>query len=97
MGFIPMICPQCGAQIEIDDSRDFGFCSYCGTKIVRDKIVIEHRGSISLDHSAEIKNLLPRAGECMRMGDIDGAEKKYEQVLTMDYDNAIAHRGLQEL
>ena len=55
MGFIPMICPQCGAQIEIVDSRDFGFCSYCGTKIVRDKIVIEHRGSISLDHSAEIK------------------------------------------
>lgn len=33
----------------------------------------------------------------MRMGDIDGAEKKYEQVLTMDYDNAIARRGLQEL
>ncbi len=97
MGFIPMICPQCGAQIEIVDSRDFGFCSYCGTKIVRDKIVIEHRGSISLDHSAEIKNLLLRAGECMRMGDIDGAEKKYEQVLTMDYDNAIARRGLQEL
>lgn len=26
-------CPSCGADITIDDSREFGFCSYCGTQI----------------------------------------------------------------
>ncbi|MDE7269474.1 MAG: hypothetical protein K2N81_03270, partial [Acetatifactor sp.] len=26
-------CPSCGADIELDDSREYGFCLYCGTKI----------------------------------------------------------------
>ena len=26
-------CPSCGADIELDDSREFGFCSYCGSRI----------------------------------------------------------------
>jgi len=26
-------CPSCGADITLDDSREFGFCSYCGTQI----------------------------------------------------------------
>ena len=27
-------CPNCNGQIQIDVSREFGFCSYCGTRIV---------------------------------------------------------------
>ena len=27
-------CPNCNGQVQIDASREFGFCSYCGTKIV---------------------------------------------------------------
>ena len=30
---IQITCPTCGAQIEIDNSREFMFCKYCGTKI----------------------------------------------------------------
>lgn len=26
-------CPNCGANLSIDDSRDIFFCEYCGTKI----------------------------------------------------------------
>ena len=26
-------CPSCGADITLDDSREYGFCSYCGTQI----------------------------------------------------------------
>ena len=26
-------CPSCGADITLDDSREFGFCSYCGSRI----------------------------------------------------------------
>lgn len=28
-----MKCPACGGDIEIDENRDFCFCSYCGTKV----------------------------------------------------------------
>lgn len=30
-------CPNCGADIALDDTRDFGFCSYCGTKVLLDE------------------------------------------------------------
>lgn len=31
---IPMTCPNCKASIEIDGTKDFCFCTYCGTKIL---------------------------------------------------------------
>ncbi|MBR5932296.1 MAG: zinc ribbon domain-containing protein [Lachnospiraceae bacterium] len=30
---IQITCPSCGSLIEIDNSREFMFCRYCGTKI----------------------------------------------------------------
>lgn len=30
-------CPNCNGEIQLDTSRDFGFCSYCGTKIMIEK------------------------------------------------------------
>ena len=27
-------CPSCNGEVQVDMSRDFGFCSYCGTKII---------------------------------------------------------------
>lgn len=97
MGFIPMICPQCGAQVQLDDSREFGFCSYCGTKIVQDKVVVEHRGNVGVDHSGEIDNLLRRASEYMQRGDTDNAEIYYNRVLDLDFDNEAARNGLQQI
>ncbi|UAL08271.1 MAG: hypothetical protein KRP56_03215 [Candidatus Methanogranum gryphiswaldense] len=38
MSYKSFICPECKAEIMLDESRDFGFCSECGTKIP-----IEHR------------------------------------------------------
>ncbi|CDA20716.1 ribosomal protein L7/L12 [Ruminococcus sp. CAG:488] len=97
MGFIPMVCPQCGAQVQLDDSREFGFCSYCGTKIVQEKVVVEHRGSVGVDHSGEIDNLLRRASEYMQRGDTDGAEIYYNRVLDLDFDNEIARNAMERL
>ena len=33
MGFIKAQCTNCGATLDIDDSREFVFCRYCGNKI----------------------------------------------------------------
>lgn len=29
-------CPQCDADINLEETRDFGFCTYCGTKVIRE-------------------------------------------------------------
>lgn len=31
---VPMVCPQCGAQIDAPVDKDECFCMYCGTKIL---------------------------------------------------------------
>ncbi len=27
-------CPQCGAVLSVDSTREFSFCEYCGTKVL---------------------------------------------------------------
>lgn len=94
MGFIKVSCPSCGANIDFDDSREFGFCNYCGTKIVQEKIVVEHRGSVSIDRSNEIINLLKRAEEKFENGLFQESEDYFNRVLDIDADNDVARKGL---
>lgn len=37
MNVIKLVCPNCKANLELDDSREFGFCQYCGAKILLEK------------------------------------------------------------
>ena len=48
-------CPQCCADIELNDEKDFGFCTHCGTKVMLHDVV-EYTGSVQLDTSAQGRN-----------------------------------------
>lgn len=39
MGFIAARCTQCGAEIEVDDTKEAGICKYCGTAFVTEKAI----------------------------------------------------------
>ena len=39
MAFVATKCTQCGADIQIDDSKESGFCSNCGTKFTTEKLI----------------------------------------------------------
>ena len=44
---VRLTCDACGGAIEVDESREFGYCEYCGTKyftksIVNETTVINH-------------------------------------------------------
>lgn len=39
MGLVACKCPQCSADLEFDESRDFMFCQYCGSKILRASVI----------------------------------------------------------
>lgn len=32
--FVSVKCPECRANLSIEEGRDFAFCSYCGTKVI---------------------------------------------------------------
>jgi len=87
MSFIALKCPSCGADIRLDSTKEFGFCQYCGTKVMQDKIVVEHRGSVRIDTSEELKNLYVLARRAKESNDTLNAQKYYEQIVVKDPKN----------
>ena len=39
MAMLPVKCAQCGASIEVDDTKETGKCPYCGTTYVTQRVV----------------------------------------------------------
>lgn len=93
MGFAKLNCPNCGANIELSDDREFGFCSFCGTKVVQDKLVIEHKGSVSINGIATEKALLERAYIFLEDGNFDDADNYLERVLDINPHSSKAYIG----
>ena len=87
MGMVGVNCPNCGANIELDESREFGFCSYCGTKVIQDKVVIEHRGSVSIDKDEEFKNLISIARKNKNTGNYKQAFEHYKKAQIINPDD----------
>lgn len=87
MGFISTNCPGCGSPIELDDSREFGFCQFCGTKIVQDKIVVEHKGEVKIDNSELVQKYLQNADRALRKHDWEEVEKYYNLIEQNTFNN----------
>lgn len=39
MGIVAAKCPQCGANIKVDEEKDAGICEYCGTPFITEKAI----------------------------------------------------------
>lgn len=64
-------CPSCGANLSFDDNNnDFGFCKYCGTKIMLDDFRTTHR-IVDEARIQEAEN-----ERIIRMREMDIAEKE---------------------
>lgn len=94
MGFVAVKCPSCGAEVNLDESREFGFCTYCGTKVLQDKIVIEHRGQVSVDGISTLEIILDRANIYLEQKDFENAKEYYNKALDVQPRCAKAYWGL---
>ncbi len=90
MGLVAVKCPQCGADIQLDDSREFGFCNYCGTKIMQDKIVVEHTGSVKVDNTESLKNYLSMAENAIKASNGKEAQEYVNKVLEINPESSYA-------
>lgn len=89
MGYIAVKCPGCGADIQLDDSREYGYCTYCGRQVVREKIIVEHRvkGAVSE------QSLMERATLFLGQRDFDEAKSYFEKALDLNPKNGKAYLG----
>ncbi|MGY3665393.1 MAG: hypothetical protein ACXAHE_16460 [Roseburia sp. 1XD42-69] len=42
MPLVAAKCTQCGANIEVDDSKEAGICKYCGTAFITEKAITNY-------------------------------------------------------
>ena len=75
MNLITLKCPECGADLEIQDDREFIFCQYCGRKIYMNEtnpdVILEKyryksllaRNQYKLEKQKESTNALFRLGK----------------------------------
>jgi len=83
-----LICPQCGANIDLDDTREFGFCTYCGAKIqLVEKVCVEHTGSASINCSPIVENLCKKGFISIDRGDFSAAAKDFEKASEYDCED----------
>ena len=42
MGLVAAKCTQCGANIEVDETKEAGICKYCGTAFITEKAITNY-------------------------------------------------------
>lgn len=109
MKLVKLACPNCNANLEIEETREFAFCTYCGTKIAIQKDVplistnkvIINNGVFITDNTENnneakpsIENLILRAEDFFKKGKIDDAIIYFNRVLDIDIHNERANNGL---
>lgn len=75
-------CPSCGAELTVkDNSRDFMFCEYCGTKVRLDDYQETHR----YVNEAEVQRVkVEKELELKRM-EMEEQQRKESDVFTMKF------------
>lgn len=93
MALTTLICPQCGANIKLDDDREYGFCEFCGNKIQLKEIVEHHH---VIDNSKQTDNRRIVADRAFSAGNYDEAAKYYTLILEDKHDDvdALARKGI---
>lgn len=57
MGLVACKCPQCGADLEFDESREIMFCQYCGSKILKTNVIQNVTNNITNNIQADNVNV----------------------------------------
>lgn len=92
MAKISLICEQCGGNIILDDSHEFGICEYCYARFIikNDEIVqkiTQHITKYVYGYEGkDVEELLEDAYKLRNLNDNKKANDKFKQVLSIEPD-----------
>lgn len=88
-------CPNCDANIQIDDARDYGFCSYCGSQVqIREVMEIRYSQKADSGIDMEYSKKLEAGKAFHKIGDYYKAEMVYMEMLREYPGKAEIYEGL---
>ena len=106
MSLIALTCPKCGGNLEFEDSRDFGFCQYCGAKVmIKDEVnntvnntVNNYNNTTIITSGSEEQNRrkIAAAQKAVSESKYDIAKNLAEEILAQDSTYADAYLILME-
>jgi tetratricopeptide (TPR) repeat protein len=88
--FIPAICPNCGGELRVPNSKDIVKCMYCGRDVI---IHNSNQYEIKIEVNKNIKRLFELAQKAELAKNFDESYKYYSQVLENDSENRFAWLG----
>jgi len=97
MSIVAANCPNCGGELQLDDSLTSGYCMFCGTKIIIQEAIqlrkIKIEGRISVNGLSTVENLIIRGKQNLDIGNFLEAKKHYEKAIDIDAENHAAWWG----
>ncbi len=51
MALVPAKCTNCGANIEVDESKEAGICRYCGTAFITEKAINNYTTNVQVNNN----------------------------------------------
>ncbi len=86
-------CPNCNGSVQVDDSLKFGFCLYCGSKLMLQEI---QKVKIEFDDTKKAANYMQLAFTAYSNANFSEAYGYFSKCLEIDVRNwkAVFYRGL---
>ena len=81
MTLIALKCPNCSGDVQLDDGREFGFCIYCGTRIIISDFITR---KIEIDYSGKASSYADIALDWLRRGEKERAKEYADKALDED-------------
>lgn len=77
-------CPNCDANIQVDDNRDYGFCSYCGAQVqIREVVEVRYSGEIQINdpNGNGYEHQMEKGTAFMKIGEYYKAEQVFYRLI----------------
>lgn len=91
-----IMCPSCGNNnVVVDESRDFAFCSYCGSQIQLKEIVkVEHSGEVSVEGLATVNSFVKKGLIEIGAGQLGDAKTSFDKAMQIAPENIFVTIGM---
>ena len=105
MALVQAKCTNCGANIEVDQTKEAGICPYCNTAYITQKAIINYNSTIINNYSINadtvnitgpnFDNLMKSAMSAFDGGNFSAAEEKFSRALEITPDSVEAISSLK--
>lgn len=95
MGLVAAKCTQCGANIEVDDTKEAGICKFCGTAFITQKAINNYitnntyniQNATLIIPTRNVENIKKLGNEEYQKGNYDKAYEYFSEVLEVNEDS----------